>query len=90
MPLLRFVSKVTCPTCAFRLPGVMVGTFRINKGSLKAPRGTLSFIQTPCPECRTRIGRPDADRWQLDPESQAVVDAFRERKGWPAIAADST
>jgi hypothetical protein len=65
----------------------MIGTYRINKGSLRAARGALTWLE--CPECgpwgarRHPVGVPQyGDRWRLDAASQTVVDAYRVRKGW--------
>ena len=90
MPLLTLHPLDACKLCGCRMRGVMVGTFRINKNSLKcADRGAITA--TECPECgrtyarRHPTGVPQrCDRWILDAESQAVVDSFRARKGWAA------
>ena len=90
MPLLTFQPLDACQLCGCRMRGVMVGSFRINKHSLKcADRGTLTA--TECPECGSPFARRHptgvsqrCDRWRLNDESQMVVDAYRARKGWAA------
>lgn len=87
MATLTFTPIDPCAVCGCRMRGVMVGTFRINRRSLKADPGTISA--TECPECGSPYARRHptgvgqrCDRWRLDEESQATVDAFRARKGW--------
>lgn len=87
MPLLTMEPRDACTLCGCRLRGFTMGTYRVNKGSLKSDRGGLSWLE--CPECgsaysrRNPIGvQPTCDRWRLDAKSQVTVDAIRTRKGW--------
>lgn len=87
MPMLTLIPRDPCQLCGCRLRGFTVGTYRVNKGSLKSARGGLSWLE--CPECGPAFARrsplgvgPQSDRWRLDADSQAVVDAHRARKGW--------
>lgn len=89
MPFLTLVPRSNCTHCGCRLRGFTMGTYRINKNSLKSDRGGLSWLE--CPECGPTFARrnptgvmPTCDRWRLDPESQAKVDQYRARKGWTA------
>lgn len=89
MPLLTLNPRGSCPLCACRLRGFTLGMYRVNKNSLKSDRGTLSWLE--CPECGPAHARrhptgvaPGCDTWRLEPDSQAVVDRYRERRGWTA------
>ncbi len=80
MPTLTLKPADGCLTCGCRVRGFKIGTFRINKGSIRSTGTVLGFVEPTCCEC----GQPHADvsRWQLDPESQAKVTAHRARMGW--------
>ena len=81
MPMLTMRPTDRCVVCGYRLRGFRIATYRINKRSLVSPRGGLVFVEPTCAEC----GHPTpitSERWQLEAESQAVVDAYRKRKGW--------
>lgn len=87
MPLLTMVPRDRCALCGCRLRGFTLGTYRVNKHSLKADRGGLSWLE--CPECGPSYSRRNplgallgCERWRLDAKSQAVVDAIHARKGW--------
>lgn len=87
MPFLTLVPRSTCSLCGCRLRGFTMGTYRVNKNSLRSDRGGLSWLE--CPECgvsRARANplgvRPSCDTWRLDDASQAIVDDVRERRGW--------
>lgn len=80
---MTMLPNETCVVCGFRLRGFHVGTYRINKCSLKSARGGLTFVEPKCAEC----GHPtphalDITHWRLDPDSQRIVDECRARKGW--------
>ena len=78
MPLLTLVQRDACILCGCRLRGFMVGTFRINKHSLRSS-GTLG-AQPPCPECQTV--NPPGTHYVPNKESAVVLADARARKGW--------
>lgn len=88
MPTLTLEPQEACLHCGCRLRGFSIGSYRINKGSLRSNTGgAITWLE--CPECgpsfsrRHPLGvRQFGDRWRLDAESQAVVNAHRVRKGW--------
>ncbi len=83
MTALDFRSAQRCGLCGYRLRGLMLGSFRVNKGSLRSTNVPIQVMPRVCPECRTET--PDTcERWVLSAESQAKVAAIRERKGWAA------
>lgn len=91
MPTLTMDPRDTCALCGCRLRGFRIGTYRINKHSLRGDaRGGLTWLE--CPECGPahssrnpmRGVLPTCDTWRLDADSQAVVDAHFQRKGWVA------
>lgn len=83
MTALDFRSAQRCGLCGYRLRGLMLGSFRVNKDSLKSLRPSLTFLERVCPECHTEAPQT-CERWVLSTESQAKVAAIRERKGWAA------
>lgn len=83
MPTLTMQPNEACVVCGFRLRGFRIGTYRINKRSLKSARGGLTYLEPKCAEC----GHPtphalDITRWRLDTDSQRIVDDHSARKGW--------
>ena len=87
MPLLTMNPRGTCTVCGCRLRGFRIGTYRINKTSLRSDRGGISWVE--CPECGPTHSRKHptgvllaADTWVLEPDSQAIVNAYHARKGW--------
>lgn len=87
MPTLTLEPRDSCALCGCRLRGFSIGTYRINRGSMRSNRGSISWLE--CPECgptfarRHPTGVPNScDHWRLDVKSQAMVDEFRARKGW--------
>lgn len=87
MPTLTMHPRSRCELCGCRLRGFSIGTYRINKGSLRSARGSLSW--TECPECGPAFARrhptgvmPRSDHWQLDSDSQSIVDTARAKRGW--------
>lgn len=83
MTSLDFRSRETCVVCACRLQGLLTGSFRVNKNSLRATSGTLSFLVRDCPECGHPTP-PTATRWALSAKSVAAVRDVRVRRGWAA------
>lgn len=81
MATLTMHPNAGCIICGCRLQGIRVGTFRINKGSLVAKRGTLVYLLDKCPECQHPTPR-DVERWRLDEDSQRIVDEARAKRGW--------
>jgi hypothetical protein len=87
MPFLTLVPRSACDLCGCRLRGFTMGTYRVNKNSLRSERGGLSWLE--CPECGPTHARSNplptrrsCDTWRLDDPSQALVDQARERRGW--------
>ena len=81
MPIVVMNSRTTCTLCGCRLRGILVATVRVRKHDLVADRGTLSSIDFRCPECGFETASAP-NRWRLDDESQAKVDAARAKRGW--------
>lgn len=82
---LTFHIRATCTLCGYRLRGVSVGGYRINKHSLVATSPSLSFIERICPECGWRNDHPQSTNLSgstLDAESKQRFNAYRRRKGW--------
>lgn len=87
MPTLTLQPRDPCAVCGCRLRGFSIGSYRINKGSLRSTAVAISWLE--CPECGPVFARrhptgvqQSAHRWVLDAESQAVVDAYNAGRGW--------
>lgn len=84
MTSLDFRSTERCILCGYRLRGLMLGSFRVNKTGLRSLNTPLTFLLRQCPECRTETPDTCVERWVLSVDSAAKVAAIRERKGWAA------
>lgn len=80
MTSLTFVSRTVCVVCRCRLGGITLGSYRINKTTIRATSVSLIASVRVCPEC----GHPAApvDTWAPDAESAEKIRAARVKKGW--------
>lgn len=83
--MLSLVYSFTCPACGCKARGVMVRTFRINKGSLRSTdTAGLGFVPRTCDECRSPMPTT-YDAVTLHEDDRAKVNAYRAKRGWLEI-----
>jgi hypothetical protein len=84
---LTFLLRAPCGLCGYRLEGITVGSYRVNKHSLVTTSPSISFMQRDCIECgwRNEITARIAES-ALDAESKQRFNVYRDRKGWARAA----
>ena len=83
MTSLAFHHSGTCTLCGCRIRGIMVGSFAVNKNSLRATSPNLTWIEPRCPECGFET-HSSPSRWRPAPESDVKITAARAKRGWAA------
>jgi ribosomal protein S27AE len=84
---LTFLLRAPCGLCGYRLEGITVGGYRINKHSLVTTSPSISAMQRDCPECGWRNEHTARiTESTLDAESKQRFNAYRDRKGWVRAA----
>lgn len=83
-----FALRATCPN-GHVVEGQSFRTARIRKRTMRTTdKAGIAWLPRTCPEC----GRPVSgyERSGLTASSLAEVNAWRERKGWPAWGSSNT
>jgi hypothetical protein len=82
MTSLEFVATTRCMLCGRRLAGLLVGSFRVNKKTIRSVGTHLSWGEPSCRECG--FPAPAEVALTLSAESAALVEQMRARRGWVA------
>lgn len=77
----------TCPACGTEAKGVLVNTYRVNKGSLRSTGAGLGLLPGKC-ECGQQFDDDTLSRVTLQPDDLERVNAPRRKKGWPEWPAE--
>jgi hypothetical protein len=78
---ITMLTRIPCHLCGYQTHCLKVVTARVNKNSIRTWNGVGARDRT-CNECREPQFMAAWTRWWLDDESQAKVDAYREKRGW--------